>query len=185
MKRIMIGIIVALGLLVAGATPVDGVSRSALVLDRNGQIRHVGPEITLDPLVSDQPVVSDFTPSGSNWKIAEAVTEWNKRSAFEALLRHFEGADVQVYERYDSCGQTTIIGVVLGCTYSDGTINLNPDYAHADLAEHVGLHELGHAFGHPHVTGVRSVMQPTVNETNWLRAPTSYDYRVQQDLYGR
>ena len=130
-------------------------------------------------------MVSDLTPASSNWQIGEAVTEWNKRSAFEALLRHFEGADVVVYEQYDSCGLSSVIGVVLGCTYSDGTSHLNPAYAHEPLAEHVGLHELGHAFGHPHVTGVRSVMQPSVGPDDWLRQPTSYDYSVQQQLYGK
>ena len=182
LKRLLIFLgVVGLALLV-NAAPVQSSPRGDALILHNGKVSHAGEAVSYAMTAS--PRVWDGTPSTSNWQIDEAVREWNKRSAFEATMTTNSSADVRVTEIYDSCGYTGM-GVVLGCAYSDGTIHLNPSYATQPLAEHVGGHELGHVFGHPHVTGVRSWMQPSVDASNWLRAPTSYDISVQQQLYGR
>ena len=178
MKKVILAFIAAM--VMAVFAPL-GVERSAIILD-NGKIRHDGAALMF--AVTANPTVWDGTPASSNWQIAEAVSEWNKRSGFEATMVSSSTANIRVTEMADNCGVN--FGVVLGCAYSDGTIHLNPFYAQEPLAEHVGIHELGHTFGHGHAPSTaRSVMKASVSASTWYRAPQSYDYRIQRQLYGR
>lgn len=195
--RIVIGVIFGLlGLVLAASAvspsktpppmPLGGTVVSMLVADGSKVVDRVQrPAAAL----TASPTVYDGTNPGGYWQVAEAVAEWGKRSAFDGVMVATpEAASVRVWEVadiYAYCPYNPGLGKILGCAYGDGSVYLDSTERAKPYAEHIALHELGHAFGHGHAPEYRSVMRATVSQSDWYRAPQQYDYNMQMFIYGR
>lgn len=173
MRRTILALLAALGLMLAIAQPVDAATRGARW---------------------QQPVVYvyDATSAGSLYAVAEAASEWSASGVNLAMTTDPTAAHITVREEY-VCGSlqcyaghftsTESGGVITGCRISvDPGLSDEPK-----LGQHAALHEMGHCLGLDHnaKTVRRSVMNVSVNWDTAVTRPSSYDIREARSLYGR
>lgn len=143
----------------------------------------------------NEPVDVYSAVSGGNWKVAEAVAEWDiKSGAIVRMTTDINSANIVIQEGTASDCQTTS-PTVAGCAYlparnggvASGKTNvyLMSAYRSFPAAEHIAIHELGHTLGLNHTSFSKSVMRTSVSNSNYFKTPQVYDYKDMKALYGR
>lgn len=169
MRRTILALLAALGLVVAAAQPANAVTYGW----KWGEVVDVYDGTT-----------------GGNWKISQAIREWDKTSGI-VIRRVYDPAAANIIVSEVPALGWAGLAYVNELTITNGVasglcrVELNADHRNLGVAEETALHEMGHCLGLAHTDVRQSVMTAYGSRTDYFTRPTSYDRADMQAIYGR
>lgn len=164
MKRIIFVVLAAIGLAVGAAAPSQAAK----------------PAPTINPAYwghwASPALVYDATGTNTQFKVAEAVSEWRKSGWNVSMTTDPTKANIRVLPEQPlsgAIGEATLVSsgsVITGCT-----VKLGPAFANELYSEHMAIHELGHCGGLPHSSSIKSVMYAATSSYTAMTRPSGQD----------